>query len=173
MQRRGIGRSAEWRCRCCRHHVPNRSAREDRPRCGRVDAGAEKRVWNIAKEINAHDVILASKIRNVETGKIIHTSINGDVKGKTCIIIDDIIDGGATFIYLAQLLKKNGANKVYLIVSHGIFSKGLDVLKDLDGIYTTDSIKIINEKNVKTFSINKYSIGCQLVFFTPKYWLAV
>jgi len=99
---------------------------------------------------------LASKHRNVNTGKIINTSVHGDVKNKTCVICDDIIDGGATFIILADLLKKMGANKVYLIVTHGFFTKQYDVLKNIDGIYTTDSIKIINQDNIKTVLINDF-----------------
>ena len=43
--------------------------------------------------------------------------------------IDDICDGGQTFISLAQSLKKQGAAEIFLYVTHGIFSKGLDQLK--------------------------------------------
>ena len=92
-------------------------------------------------------MIRGSKVRDVTNGRILKTDVGGDVKGKICVICDDILDGGATFIELANLLREKGAIKVYLIVSHGIFSKGVTTLHTdsnsktpvLDGIYTTDS----------------------------------
>lgn len=120
------------------------------------DAGAEKKIWKIAKNLNAQDVILGSKRRDVTDGKILDTCIVGDVHNKMAVIYDDIIDGGATFISLAKVLKQQGASKLYLICSHGIFSKGTDVLNMFDGIYTTDSFKITNEKNVKTIGIDTF-----------------
>lgn len=57
----------------------------------------------------------------------------------TCLIIDDICDGGGTFVGLAKELRKKGAKKVFLFVTHGIMSKGWP-LEGIDKIYTTDSI---------------------------------
>ena len=66
------------------------------------------------------------------------------------IIIDDICDGGATFINIAVKIKEyfdnqdyNGYQpKIYLIVTHGIFSKGVSELSNyFDGIYCTNSYK--------------------------------
>ena len=64
-----------------------------------------------------------------------------DLEGQSVVIADDIADGGYTFIKLAEKLKEKGAGKIFLYVSHGIFSKGLDVLLDagIDCVYTTDS----------------------------------
>jgi ribose-phosphate pyrophosphokinase len=45
------------------------------------------------------------------------------------IILDDICDGGQTFVELAKHLKAQGAKAIYLYITHGIFSKGLSVLK--------------------------------------------
>jgi ribose-phosphate pyrophosphokinase len=57
------------------------------------------------------------------------------------LIVDDICDGGGTFIGLAAELKNKNAGKLYLAVSHGIFSKGFDSLKCFDKIFTTNSFK--------------------------------
>jgi ribose-phosphate pyrophosphokinase len=83
--------------------------------------------------------------QNVKTGQLsgFHTNI-ADFEGKTCFIVDDICDGGGTFVGLAALLKSRHAGKIVLIVSHGIFSKGFD-LANIDAIYTTDSFKNFNE----------------------------
>lgn len=82
--------------------------------------------------------ITAEKIRDQETGKITSFTMNGKVKGKTVLIVDDIADGGATFCLAAESLKKAGAKKVHLYVTHGIFSKGKEVLRafGIDKIWT-------------------------------------
>lgn len=85
---------------------------------------------------------MGTKNRDVRDGKILSTDFIGNVVDKHCVIVDDIIDGGYTFIELAKILKNKGAKTVYLVVSHGIFSKGIDELKiHIDGVYTTNSIK--------------------------------
>jgi len=112
------------------------------------DAGANKKVYEVAKVLNQNtygifDVVRADKLRNLKTGEIIETTVYADdLKGKTCIIIDDICDGGRTFIELAKVLKAKGASHVILIVTHGIFSKGFAPLLDenlIDQIVTTNS----------------------------------
>jgi ribose-phosphate pyrophosphokinase len=98
------------------------------------DAGAEKKVKMLAKRLSSQDNLVnslcASKTRDTLTGNITSTEIHGDVQGGNLIVIDDICDGGRTFTELAKVLKQKGANDIYLYVTHGIFSKGLDVLKD-------------------------------------------
>jgi ribose-phosphate pyrophosphokinase len=95
------------------------------------DAGSKKKVRAIAKTLNySHtNIIYAGKTRDVTTGNITDTHLHGSVKNKNVIILDDICDGGRTFIELAKILKDQGANEIYLYVTHGIFSKGLDDLK--------------------------------------------
>ncbi len=110
------------------------------------DAGALKKIYKVANAIGyKKDVIVCSKSRD-EEGNLTkikvpifgHKTIQNDV-----IIIDDICDGGATFINIARELKDNGwSGKIYLIVTHGIFSKLFKELSQyFDGIYTTDSIR--------------------------------
>ncbi len=110
------------------------------------DAGAEKKVNKLAKELGSWGltppVHYASKVRNLANGEILSTRFEGDVTGKNLIIVDDICDGGRTFIELAKVLKEKGAAKVALYVTHGIFSKGTEVLKEhLDHVYCLHSFK--------------------------------
>ena len=49
-------------------------------------------------------------------------NILGDVKNKTCIIVDDIIDSGGTIINAVDALKKNGAVDVYVFITHAVLS---------------------------------------------------
>ncbi len=105
------------------------------------DAGATKKTQNVAKYFGGGiEVLQAEKVRDLSTGAIIHTDLRGDVAGKDVIIVDDICDGGRTFLELAKVLKQRGSKSISLFVTHGIFSKGLAIFDDfIDNIYTTDS----------------------------------
>lgn len=70
------------------------------------------------------------KQRDQYTGQILSYELKDDVTDRNVLIIDDICDGGATFIHLAKALFENGAKSVNLYTTHGIYSKGLQPLKD-------------------------------------------
>ena len=56
------------------------------------------------------------------------------------VIVDDLCDGGGTFIGIAKDLRERGARRVFLIVTHAIFSKGLEPFRGLlDRVYCTNS----------------------------------
>lgn len=105
------------------------------------DAGATKKTQNVAKFFGGGiEVLQAEKVRDLATGAIMHTDLHGDVSGKDVLIVDDICDGGRTFLELAKVLKDKGSRSISLFVTHGIFSKGLTVFDGLiDHIYTSDS----------------------------------
>ncbi|MCW3104833.1 MAG: hypothetical protein JWO09_3273 [Bacteroidetes bacterium] len=97
------------------------------------DLGAYKKVDKLAAQIGYKNNIAAGiKVRDLATGQIIKSDvIADDLSGKSCIVVDDICDGGRTFIEIAKSLKEKGAGKLYLVVSHGIFShNALDRLKE-------------------------------------------
>ena len=97
--------------------------------------------------INCYDdkyvpYIFGKKVRDQITGQITDYSIKiwegaDSIKDKTILIIDDICDGGATFIHLAKKLQEYNVKSISLFVSHGLFTKGLKPLKDagIDHIY--------------------------------------
>jgi ribose-phosphate pyrophosphokinase len=106
------------------------------------DAGANKKTADLAKYFEHKDFIRADKLRNLSTGEIKETIVYADdLTGVDVFVVDDIADGGRTFIELAKVLKSKNANKVILYVTHGIFSKGFDALlkNNIDEIYTTNS----------------------------------
>lgn len=109
------------------------------------DGGAYKKIYKTCENIlYKGDLIICNKHRDLETNSITGTVIGGNVKGKICVIIDDICDGGRTFAELGKALKEKGAEKVFLIVTHGIFSYGEEQIKEgVDHIWTTDSFKDI------------------------------
>ena len=121
------------------------------------DAGASKKIYKLAEQIGYKgDIITCSKHRDTN-GKLTKTVVpltEDDGSGysmqykdrcseKDFIIIDDICDGGATFINIAKNIKEQISHyegKIYLVVTHGIFSKGLEELGEyFNGIYCTNS----------------------------------
>jgi ribose-phosphate pyrophosphokinase len=109
------------------------------------DAGAEKKIYDLAQEINyPGEVVCCYKVRD-KSGQLVKTIVTkDDFEAKDIFIIDDICDGGRTFIELSKELKKRNAGKIYLIVSHGIFSKGTFILREhFDRVYCTNSISEI------------------------------
>jgi ribose-phosphate pyrophosphokinase len=108
------------------------------------DAGAYKKVSKLIPD----DQRIAIGVKNRDSqGNITHTDVFSPVpiEGQNCVIVDDICDGGRTFIELAKTLKDKGADSVILYVTHGIFSKGIDVLREhIDHVYTTNSFPNIS-----------------------------
>ena len=107
------------------------------------DAGAAKKVVKVAEALSHKEPPVQCIKRRIH-GKVMGVEVFcPDFEGKDAYIIDDICDGGATFTEVAQALRQRNVGTVNLVVSHGIFSRGLDVLKDggIDHVYTTDSFK--------------------------------
>jgi ribose-phosphate pyrophosphokinase len=118
------------------------------------DAGAAKKVssyveWNN----NLTEIIYCNKHRDLATGRITLQVLQPEkCKGRNCVIIDDICDGGGTFLAVAQQIEPV---HLTLIVTHGIFSKGFEQLeKHFQQIIVSDSLcktyesKIITQINV-------------------------
>jgi len=96
-------------------------------------------------------VVECSKVRDVKTGQLSNFKVyTENLNKKTCVVVDDICDGGGTFLGLAKKLKAKNCGKLILIVTHGIFSKGLEKLEEAyDVIYSTDSF--YNKTNTSRF----------------------
>jgi len=110
------------------------------------DLGAYKKVDKLAQKLGYKGQIATGiKVRDLGTGKIIKSEVNTEnLEGKACLVIDDICDGGRTFIELAGALKEKNAGDLYLIVSHGIFShNAIDRLKEAGykQVCSSDSIR--------------------------------
>jgi ribose-phosphate pyrophosphokinase len=133
------------------------------------DAGALKKVYDVAERIGyKEEIIIASKHRDVKTGKITHTEVPISVHDadKDFFILDDICDGGRTFIEIAKTIKMKQSissavhpdkhGKIYLVVTHGIFSAGLKPLNEyFDGIYTTNSYVDMSDPNFSLTNDNE------------------
>lgn len=124
------------------------------------DAGALKKIYNlvsIGTHVISDNVRVGTKHRDTLTGKITGTSVDGKAKNKVGIIIDDICDGGRTFIELAKFLHGQ-YERLILCVTHGIFSKGVHELSDcFDEIHSTNSwnIRLDNYVELKVLDIKE------------------
>ena len=125
------------------------------------DAGAKSRYLTLLNGIyhpEEHKIVYGEKVRNTLTGEITEYNLVGDLPENdrsSVLVIDDICDGGRTFIELAKLLKaKNKDVELGLYVTHGIFSKGLEELRTYYGfIYTTNTIKTdYTEEGINIFN---------------------
>ncbi len=109
------------------------------------DKGAKYRVNTLLQGTDFIDIVQCYKDRDEQTGKLsgFRIEVPNRINGKICLIVDDICDGGGTFIGLAEQLRNAGAIRVDLFVTHGIFSKGfINLWKNgIDSIYATDSYR--------------------------------
>ncbi|WCN07839.1 ribose-phosphate diphosphokinase [Marinomonas mediterranea] len=117
------------------------------------DEGAVTRCREINEYFALSEMVRCYKKRDPSSGRITQTEVEVEsLDGKVAVITDDICDGGFTFIKIAEQLKEKGADRVVLYVTHGIFSKGLEVFDGLiDEIYTSSSFE-------RAFKSSKLSI---------------
>lgn len=105
------------------------------------DAGALKKIYDVSEYLGNMPVVECNKSRDIVTGKLKgFTVFADDLSGKTCLMVDDILDGGGTFSGIAKELKRLNAAKVFAVVSHGIFSKGF-YIENVEEIHTTNSYR--------------------------------
>jgi len=126
--------------------------------CVSPDVGGVQRTRGLATKIKA-DLAIIDK-RRPEPGKSQVMNIIGEVKGKNCIIVDDIIDSGGTIVNAVEALKKAGAIDVYVFITHAVLSG--DAAKKIQNskikkLIITDtidnSLKIKNNSKIEVISI--------------------
>ena len=99
------------------------------------DAGSVKKSYDIAKTFpQFKGIIFAEKIRDIATGRIQKTTIAdipADIAEARVLVCDDIGDGFGTFLPLAEQLRAHNPMELNIYVTHGIFSRGEDILHPL------------------------------------------
>lgn len=107
------------------------------------DGGAEKRAGGVARKLGV-PLIHAWKTRDVATGRISGFGVQpipAELRGGLALVVDDICDGGGTFLGLATELRRIGL-RAHLYVTHGVFSQGTEkLLEAYEGhVYATDTV---------------------------------
>ena len=129
--------------------IDNKNGAQDRIVLVSPDAGAYKKIFDVAQKFGIERIITATKVRDIKTGKILHTEIPtlDQHENLKYVIVDDICDGGRTFIELAKAIHGSRPTaEVYLVVTHGIFSNGfLELSRELKGVYSSNSFSDRND----------------------------
>jgi len=117
------------------------------------DAGANKKTFKLSQKYNI-PMIQADKTRDTKTGDITGTIVHSDwqsIGTSRVLIVDDICDGGRTFLELAKALKELEVEHVDLYITHGIFANGLEAMKEAgiekfftsNNLFGCDGVKIV------------------------------
>jgi len=125
------------------------------------DSGANKKCNPLHTQLSKCDhfkiegLVKCDKHRDVATGKLSGFEVPlADLRGIDCVIVDDICDGGGTFLGLAEELINHNAGQLYLVVTFGIFSQGfLNLSKYFKRIYTTNGFR-----EVKAHEYSEYTV---------------
>ena len=108
------------------------------------DVGGVVRARALAKLLDDADLAIIDKRREKENSSQVMNVI-GDVEGKTCILVDDIIDTAGTICNAADALKQKGANKVISYATHAVLSgPAIERISNskLDELIVTDTIPL-------------------------------
>jgi len=126
--------------------------------CVSPDAGGVERARDLARRINVNLAIIDK--RRPAQGKSIVMNIVGNVKNKTCVIVDDIIDTGGTIVNAAKSLKNKGAKEIYVYITHAVLSNNaVEKIEksQVKKLITTDTIdsskKIEIAKKIEVISV--------------------
>ena len=127
--------------------------------CVAPDVGGTERARALGKSLDVGLAIVDK--RRPAPGKSQVMNVIGNVKDKTCIVVDDIIDSGGTIINSAKALKDRGAKEVYAYITHGVLS-GESVKKIqksvIKKLVITDSIdnqiRVNKAKNIEVLTIS-------------------
>lgn len=111
------------------------------------DLGGVTRARNFSNHLNLPIAIIEKRRPRPNVSEVMN--IIGDIEGKNCILIDDIVDTAGTICQAAQALQERGAKKVYGCATHGVLSgPALDRLENsvLEKFIITDTIELPEEK---------------------------
>ena len=122
------------------------------------DVGGVVRARAYAKRLDAGLAIIDKRRERAGASEVMH--IIGDVRDRTCILVDDIVDSGGTLCNAAEALTNNGAKAVHAYITHGVLSGGavsrisaapLASMAITDSILGTEAVRVA--ENVKQISI--------------------
>tara|TARA_B100001250_G_scaffold323240_2_gene286636 strand:+ start:451 stop:1383 length:933 start_codon:yes stop_codon:yes gene_type:complete len=127
--------------------------------CVAPDVGGVERARALGRKLDVGLAIIDK--RRPAPGKSQVMNVIGNVKSKTCIIIDDIIDSGGTIVNAADALVKRGAKEVHVYVTHGVLSgDAVEKIKKskIKNLVVTDTInnsdKVKKSRNIEILSIS-------------------
>jgi ribose-phosphate pyrophosphokinase len=119
------------------------------------DMGGIRRIKLLSEQLNGMPYISIEKNRDLSTGEVAASKINGEVLSRA-IIVDDMISSGKTISVAADILRKHGVEEISVFATHPVFSDDASkILQEskTEKIYTTDTILIPGEKRFPKLEI--------------------
>lgn len=120
------------------------------------DMGGIRRIKEIAEMLENIPYATVVKNRDLNTGQINDSELNGDVRGKVAVIVDDMIATGATLVDAANMLLENGATKVVAFATHPVFAgEAAKILQEskIERVVVTDTIEVSKAKQFAKLEI--------------------
>ena len=135
------------------------------------DAGRVKVAERYAQHLHADLAIVHKRRLKGQMNSVVAKEVIGDVEGRRCVLVDDMIDTAGTICQAAELLREKGASSVIAVATHGIFSgPAIDRLKNsvLDKVVVTNSLPMPSEKRLDRIEVlsvaNILATAIQAVF---------
>jgi ribose-phosphate pyrophosphokinase len=109
------------------------------------DMGGIRRIKEVSSALGNVPFAIVNKNRDLATGEINDSNLDGDVRGKIAIIVDDMISTGKTIVEATDILLENGATKVIVFATHAVFAKDATKLlqhSKAERVFVSDTINI-------------------------------
>ena len=111
--------------------------------------------------VNADSKFIIMLKKRERPNEVAEMIVNGDVSGRDCILIDDMVDTGGTMIKAASLLKEKGAKKIFVFATHGIFNDNFDERLDassIDKVFVSNSLPN-RDGTIRSHKIERISVA--------------
>ena len=123
-----------------------------------MSAGGAKRAESMARLLAAPLVFVYKRRPRDEVSEVLEMA--GEVEGKDCVVVEDIISTGGTIVEVARALKRNGAGRVIIACSHAVLTPGaVERLREapVDEVVVTNSVPLTPEakkvQKIKVLSV--------------------
>lgn len=120
------------------------------------DLGGGKRAEGLVKRLANRgikaEIAFGHKTRERDN-EVRKTIIIGEVEGKNCLVVDDMIDTGETLIKTCNALREKGARKIYAYCTHGLFNDGTEKFNCFDRVFVADTLANEQKNNIEIISL--------------------
>jgi ribose-phosphate pyrophosphokinase len=120
------------------------------------DAGRIKVAERFSQHLGADLAFIHKRRSKTEPGSVEARGVIGDVAGRPCVVIDDMIDSGATIVAAADILRQEGATDIWCAATHGVLSDpATDRLKNSEysKVVLTNTLPLPSEKQIDKIEV--------------------